>query len=597
MGTFHSLGVKILRNHIEKLGFSKKFSIVSGSDTQNLAQEILMDAYISEDVLNPRGLCWMFSRAKNMSFNEKVQDNFIWQEYGQDVQKMFEKYRMHLKAFNTLDFDDLINLPTLLLSQNEDIQREYHRKINYILIDEFQDTNPAQYQFIRFLLNKKTNIFVVGDDDQSIYGWRGADLSIILNFKKEFPQAKLIRLEHNYRSTDNILEAANQVICKNKNRHAKRMKGSKGSGDKIELVEALDEEHEAQLVGNNIQKLVRTGTNCKDIALLMRTNIPSRPFEEYLRRNSIPYKLVGAYNFFDRKEVKDCLAYLKVIANIKDEFSMRRIINYPKRGIGNNSVSKINDFLFKNKGTTFFNTCRNILEIPELSNGISYKSLSGIHQFCDIVERYQNIFSKAKTGLYKNLKSLVDDVGIESQIFKESQKEEVARARLYNVSELVSSLKAYEDNWDDDGKPSLFDYLNKIMIQSEENDEEDDNKNQVQIMTVHMSKGLEFPHVFIVGLEEGMFPSSRAMEEREDAIEEERRLFYVALTRAEESLHLSACQKRKKFGEIITCQPSPFLADIDDKILVKDIWNDKRKQNVELTAFKDDLQKLRIELL
>jgi DNA helicase II / ATP-dependent DNA helicase PcrA len=562
LSTFHSLGLKICKTHIEKLDYKIPFLISGPSDLELVLSDILKTNKIDPKTYNLKYVLGRISLMKNndnkpLDFQDEIQ---------MLVNLIFDSYCETLKNLNSLDFDDLILKPIEILTKFPEIREEYHNKYKFFMIDEFQDTNLIQYRFIRLLLGN-TNLCVVGDDDQSIYSFRGSNREIILNFEKDFPETKVIKLLRNYRSTVNIIEAANSLIKHNTNRNEKQLWSENYSDEKPIYVERLDEKEEAIFVVDKIQELlVKNKLKGEQIAVLFRTNYQSRPFEEELKLRGIPFKLLGAYNFFDRKEVKDLLAYIRIIANHKDDLSMLRILNYPRRGLGQNSQLKIQE-KSREFDTSIFEILLRICEQSEYIPSIKKNTIVKIVELVETIQKYhKDFYSSSKMS--EVLKNLIKDLKFEAEISLEEDDERVIKARMYNLSELVNMLSYFENEWEDENKPTLFDFLVRIaLLTNDDDNNENKNENRIQMMTMHLSKGLEFDAVFLVGLEEGILPSSKSTEPHE--IDEERRLMYVGITRAKKYLYLSCVRNRKKFGESIPSSPSRFIDELDTNYIIR----------------------------
>jgi len=567
LATFHSLGLKICKKYLNQIGFSAPFLLLAPNDLELVLLEILKKKKIDLKSLSAKSLLSKISFKKNTGYLG-VNAN-TWSEEDALLEEIYEDYNREMQNQNAVDFDDLILKPIQILEAIPEAREYYHQKYKFFMIDEFQDTNLTQYKLIKLLLGTNQNICVVGDDDQSIYGFRGSCRDLILNFEKDFQNTKVIHLLQNYRSAIPILHVANSLIQNNHNRKEKQLWSAIESNHKPFYKECEDEVAEANFVAEKIQELVvKEKYKYGEIAILFRTNYQSRVFEQELRVRSIPYKLIGAYNFFDRKEVKDILAYLRVIANPKDELSLLRIINYPRRGLGENSILKIQQKAIE-LGLSIFETLQKICEEVELLPDLKKQSISKIYEFLELIEKYRKEFYQKKMS--EVLKNLIHELQFEREIASEVEDEKVLKARMLNLSEVVNMLAHFEREWEEENKPNLFDFLLRIsLLTSDEGNNENLDSQKVQLMTMHLSKGLEFRCVFLVGLEEGILPSSKTFEQVE-GIDEERRLFYVGITRAKERLFFSSARERKKFGDVVTCVPSRFLNEIDSKYLELDL--------------------------
>lgn len=545
ISTFHSLGVLIVRENYEKLGYEKNFTILDSDDSLAIIKKILKEMNLDPKHYNPKAFRNRISSSKNELVDSKKFERFVSNEYDEIVHKVFEKYEKKLKNSNSLDFDDLLFLPIILFQENPSILQKYQERFKYILVDEYQDTNEAQYTLIKMLSAKYKNICVVGDVDQSIYGFRGANFRNILNFEKDYKDAKVVLMEENYRSTSNILNVANNIIKNNKQRKEKNLWTNNEEGVKIKYHRANDEKAEAEYVVNKINKLIENGVQREDIAVLYRTNAQSRNMEEAFLKANIPYKVVGSFYFYNRKEIKDLISYLKLLYNKKDDSSLLRIINVPKRKIGLKAIERLSDKALLENVSLY----EAISEGPEL-------------KFKNMIEEIS--MESENMSLTELIDLILNKTGIKEEY--ESEKSIEGEIRLENLEEFKSITKNFEEKM---GVVSLEDFLIEISLVSDI-EEHKNRSDVVTLMTVHSAKGLEFKHVYIIGLEEGIFPHTNSFGSR-DEIEEERRLCYVAVTRAKESLTLINARKRLFFGNINHNPPSRFIEEIDDKYLDKDI--------------------------
>ncbi|MBU1076815.1 MAG: UvrD-helicase domain-containing protein [Spirochaetes bacterium] len=582
LSTFHSFGVKILKEHIHTLGYKNNFNIYDENDKKNLINSIFnemnLDATGAGAEYNINIILRQISLAKNNNLFLRYFDRIEHEEYKLTVKNIYKRYEELLKNYNAVDFDDLIVLPIKILKKNEEIRESYHQQYQYILVDEYQDTNDIQYQFLKLLINKKNNICVVGDDDQAIYGFRGSKVEHILKFEKDFPNTKTVKLTSNYRSTPVILEAANRIIRNNKSRHEKEITSIKKGGSKILLKESHSELEEAEFVAGQILKYHHeTKVPWEDMAVLYRTNFQSRPFEEAFRFKSIPYILIGGMQFYDRKEVKDILAYLKVIANEKDDMSLLRILNYPRRGIGDKSIYNLNQYSIKKK-ICLYDALSHAHEVEDLKS----EALTNTVAFHTLIKKYKNEFFHSKKPMYRIAYDLVRQVKYEDQLKNEVNEPRLIKRKMYNISELISGIRNYEEEAAATGeKANLFNYLNRVsLLTKDEEDQEEEGK--VSLMTFHLSKGLEFQVIFLVGIENDFLPHLRSIEDG-TAIDEERRLFYVGITRAKDHLVISYARNRKKFGLLEEKQPSIFISEIPEEIITR-----------PYTAIKDESERAEI---
>lgn len=550
IGTFHSLGLRIIRENCGYLNLPSNFSIIDSDDVLTVIKKILKDMNLDTKQYSPSYIRNRISFIKNQMLSEMELDKFFNTPIDKIVVDVYYKYNERLIASAAVDFDDLLLMPVRLFEHNKEILEHYQEKYKYILIDEYQDTNPVQYKLSKLLASKYKNIFVVGDMNQSIYAFRQADYHNIVNFEKDYANAKTIKLEHNYRSTNNILNAANDVISHNKERKDLRLYSDKGDGPKITYLRSYDEKHEISLVINEINKLYLDGYEPKDVAILYRTNAQSRAIEEVFASKGIPYKIYGSYYFYNRKEIKDLISYLKLIYNDKDEISLRRIINVPKRGIGDSAIKDIE--LRAN-----LNQC-SMYDALESKKELEFK---------DIIETIK------KTSENLSLTELIDEVLDKSGMKKELESSHLIEdeTRLENLMEFKSITASYEERT---GSVNLGDFLEEISLVSDQANHTEDG-NVVTLMTLHSAKGLEFPVVFMVGMEEGIFPHNMSI--MEDNIEEERRLCYVGITRAKEKLYLTNAKRRMLYGKDQMNVPSRFIAEIKDDLLEKNEINKEEK--------------------
>ena len=552
INTFHSMCVRILRQHIDLLGYNKNFTILDTSEQKTIIKNIVKELNLSEDSYQPNNILKIISNSKNsmISVNEmKAQARFGFMK---NVAEIYEYYQKYLKKNSVLDFDDLMLKTIVLFEKHPEVLAIYQNKFEYIHVDEYQDTNVIQYKLIKMLSEVHKNICVVGDDDQSIYSWRGACSDNIINFEKDYEDVEVIFLDQNYRSNSTILDAANAVIKNNTYRKDKALWSENKGGDKITVYAATNDKDETDDIAKKILDLKAQGVDYKDIAILYRANYLSRSMENSCMVFGIPYKLIGSLKFLQRQEIRDLLAYMNVIVNKNDEFSLRRIINVPKRGIGASSMAKIDNYA-EQYGLSLFEALKNIDMI-----GVSKKIITNIHLLTQLIEKYsqteQYSIEDLIVGIYK-------DSGYESML-KESA-DAYAESRIENISELVSSAKQFSSMND-----NLIDFISEMSLTSDADDENEDDS--VVLSTVHAAKGLEYRVVFIMGLEENLFPSIRDAESSEDErnkMEEERRLAYVAITRAKEKLFMSYANRRMQFGSIKNNKRSRFLDEVPNKLM------------------------------
>jgi DNA helicase-2/ATP-dependent DNA helicase PcrA len=563
--TFHSLGVKILRDNIKMLGYREKFSIFDEGDCKKIIKDIISDLKLPDDKYNPDTIIYKISDIK-MNMKNHFDDP--------SLKKIYVKYEEYLKIHNAVDFDDLIKLPIEIFKKHPAILEKYQKKWEYVLVDEYQDTSVMQYELIRLIAIKHKNLTIVGDDDQSIYSWRGANPENILLFETDFHPVKEIRLEQNYRSCANILNAANSLIKNNSNRKSKNLWTNDIAGDPIKIHACENEEDEADFVCSIIRKLYRSGYQYKDIAILFRMNSQSRPFEELFRENNIPYKMIGGTNFFDRAEIKDIISYLRFLVNTDDEVSLVRIINNPKRGIGNTTLMELMNHA-KETNSGLYSTIKDFISLDKLGKKIT----PYLEDFYNLIENYrERIYIPKKMS--ETVNSLIFEIDYRSKLIHELKDSKKVEIRMNNLNQLVQSIARYENN-PDNFDPNIYDYLQKISITSKDDETNDDNA--VNMMSIHSAKGLEFKCAFIVGAEEGLIPHHKTVSETGN-IEEERRLFYVAITRAREKLFITYPKIRMKFNEAIPKSQSGFIDEIP-KELTEQVNIEKEidaKQSLEL---------------
>ncbi|MBN2030045.1 UvrD-helicase domain-containing protein [bacterium] len=554
IGTFHSIFSKILRLEADKIGYSSDFIIYDSDDQERLVKSIMKGMMISEEQFGAKSILNAISRAKNNlngpeSFS-RMQEN----PFEQVVSRVYSEYQRQLRINGAFDFDDLITLPIQLFTSHPDILKKYQSRFKYILVDEYQDTNRAQYLLLYHLAKDHRNLCVVGDDDQSIYRWRGADIRNILEFDKDFPDSQIFRLEQNYRSTQNILNGATSVVEKNKGRKAKKLWSDKEQGEKIECFEVASERDEAQSVIEKIKyELLRKKRTFCEFAILYRTNAQSRALEDGLRRSGFSYVIVGGVRFYERKEIKDILAYLKLIANPKDSVSLKRIINFPLRGIGEGTLIRLETWAAVNNFMLF-----DAIEQVEQISDIQSRLKVNINHFYTLIKKYINL--KKKISLNELVHTLVDEMGL-LKIYKEDSTVE-GQSRAQNVREFLTAVDEYVSSVQE---PILNGFLEEVSLVTDI-DRWDNKTNAITLMTLHCAKGLEFPVVFITGLEEGLFPIARSINQTEE-LEEERRLFYVGLTRAKEKVYLFHARKRNLFIEGASSLPSRFLDELEPSFL------------------------------
>lgn len=566
VATFHATCARILRRDIEKLGtgtktesisrpgdhaYTRDFTIFDTGEQTTLVKDVLRQLNYSDKQFNPRAILSHISRTKNESISptayQKIADGY----FERVVAEVYVLYQNTLRLNNALDFDDLLLFTVQLLNENPEVRQSYQNRFEYILVDEYQDTNRCQYELVQLLTGTKQNICVVGDDDQSIYAFRGADIRNILDFEKDYPNTRVLRLEQNYRSTQNILDAAWGVVHNNTERKAKKLWTENDLGELITCYEAMDENDEAGYVGTQIADWHVEGVDYNDFAIFYRTNAQSRIFEEAFRTANIPYQIVGGVGFYDRMEVKDLLAYLRLICNPRDSMSLRRIINVPSRGIGSTTLQRLIDFAVRN-GITLFDAVQRVTEISTINRGLQAK-----------VGRFAKIFDDFDATVlpFDALNSVLKVTGYLKNLQQQDSIE--AQNRVENIEELINAVIEYEQNHAD---PSLSDYLENVALIADIDTMETDITGMVTLMTLHSAKGLEFPFVFMVGVEEGYLPHGRSLDSQAE-LEEERRLCYVGITRAMEQLYLSHAKSRRTFRETEYRTPSRFVHEIPEHLI------------------------------
>ena len=552
IGTFHSICCRILRRDIEKLGYERSFTIYDDDDQQRVIKAVLKELDIDEKFLPPKAVSTDISDAKNRLLSP---DEWLQKRGGdyrsQKTHDVMTRYEQRLRAANALDFDDLLVKTLQLFVEHPPVLEYYQGRFQYVHVDEYQDTNYAQYQLVRLITRESRNLCVVGDDDQSIYGWRGADIRNILDFEKDFPDATVIKLEQNYRSTANILDAANQIIAHNEGRKEKELWTEDGEGEKITLYAAADERDEAAWICQRIRQLQRGGTPYGSIAILYRMHALSRVLEETLMRAGIPYHVYGGTRFYDRREVRDVLAYLRVIQNPADDISLSRIINVPKRAIGDSTVEQLTQYARQNDMSLY-------AAVAAPPDTLASRARKSVNDFSSLIVSL--LLAKETLPLSEFVQKVIDDSGLIAQYQKEENEEN--QARIENIREFMGAVTEFEQKSED---KSLFAFLENVALVTEL-DNQDSAPSFVTMMTLHSAKGLEYDAVFMSGMEEGIFPSARAMQE-DNRVEEERRLCYVGVTRARRLLHLSYARRRMLFNQMQFNAPSCFLQEIPKRLI------------------------------
>ena len=561
IATFHSMCVRILRREGDHIGYNRHFTIVDPGEQRTLMKRILKQLNLDPKKWNERAILGTISNAKNDLLDEVAYEGLAADMYSQIVAKCYKLYQEELRRSEAMDFDDLIMLTLRLFDEHPDVLAYYQQRYQYIHVDEYQDTNHAQYQLVKLLASRFKNICVVGDADQSIYGWRGADMQNILDFEKDYPEAKVVLLEENYRSTKKILQAANDVIKNNRNRRDKKLWTQNDDGQQIIYYTGRNETEEAIFVASIIDQLVgETGRRFKDFAVLYRTNAQSRTIEEALLKSNIPYTMVGGTKFYSRKEIRDVIAYLNVVANSNDNISFERIVNEPKRGVGSGTLEKIRQFA-NLQDMSLLEASANIMMAP-----IKGKAAQAVYALGNMVLNLREQLDHL--SLTELTEALLDQSGYLEAL--QIQKTLESEARIENIEEFLSVTKNFDEAEDDgpegeSGLERLSRFLNDLALIAD-TDDADSEAAEVTLMTLHAAKGLEFPIVFLIGMEEGVFPLTRSTEEADD-LEEERRLAYVGITRAEEVLYLTNANARTLFGRTNYNRPSRFIKEISEDLL------------------------------
>ena len=574
VSTFHSACVRILRRFIDRLGYENHFTIYDTDDQKTLIKEVCRKVDVDTKVFKERSLLSAISSAKNeMILPDEFELNAGGDFAKMKIAKVYREYEAQMKANNALDFDDLLVKTVQLLQTQPDVLESYQERFRYIMVDEYQDTNTVQFQLVSLLAGKYKNLCVVGDDDQSIYKFRGANIRNILDFEHEFPDAKVIKLEQNYRSTGNILNAANSVIANNRGRKEKSLWTENGEGELIRLRQFDTAFDEADFIGEDIKSAVRQGGSYNDSAVLYRTNAQSRLLEEKFIAMNIPYKIVGGVNFYARREIKDLLAYLKTIDNGRDDVAVRRIINVPKRGIGLTTINRIQESATE-RGIGFYEA----LLAPELIAGVG-RSATKLDSFAALIEYFKTLAEEM--NITDLLQEVIEKTGYIESL--ENEDKEEAKTRKENIDELISKAATYEESCQDkDEKATLSGFLEEVALVADI-DSLDEDQEHVVLMTLHSAKGLEFPRVYLAGMEDGLFPGYMSINagDREE-LEEERRLCYVGITRAEQELTLTSARRRMVHGETQYNPMSRFVKEIPRELL--DTGNKKFTQETEMPA-------------
>jgi DNA helicase II / ATP-dependent DNA helicase PcrA len=582
MGTFHSIFARILRYEHEAFGYPSDFTIYDATDSKSLLKTIIKDFQLDDKIYKTGVVSSRISMAKNNLITPSVYTGSQEiKEFDRSIQmprisEIYREYVKRCKLSNAMDFDDLLLKTNLLFRDDPAILAKYQEKFDYVLVDEYQDTNYAQYLIIKKLAEIHNNICVVGDDAQSIYSFRGARIENILNFQKDYPEHRVFKLEQNYRSTQNIVNAANSVIAHNKKQLRKTVFSENETGARLKVLQALTDNEEGYLVSNAINEAqMRDHLQYKDFAILYRTNAQSRIFEESLRKRNIPFKIYGGLSFYQRKEIKDLLAYFRIIINPADNEALKRIINYPARGIGQTTMAKLEKSALDNEK----DICQTIGNLSvDNSAGINKGTLEKLYAFKNSIDEFRKDATQMEA--YELSRKVARETGILKDLYNDRSPEGVSRYQ--NIEEMLNAIQEFTISAREEGRPGqLGDYLQDVALLTDQDTEKEEDRNKVTMMTVHSAKGLEFKIVFVVGLEENLFPSNQSGSNfiPKDALEEERRLFYVAITRAQEQVYLSYAGQRYKWGKLEFCRPSSFLSDIDPIYLEDTADSDSSRRN------------------
>jgi DNA helicase-2/ATP-dependent DNA helicase PcrA len=567
MGTFHSVFSRILRYNSDRLGYPSNFTIYDTQDSKSLLKDIIKEFNLDDKVYKPGMVLGRISSAKNnlISADSYAQNTEIVKEDNQsrrpEIGRIYKAYAMRCFKAGAMDFDDLLFQTNVLLRDFPDVLHYYQQKFRYILVDEYQDTNYAQYLIVKKLAAVYENICVVGDDAQSIYSFRGANIQNILNFRKDYPDFKLFKLEQNYRSTKNIVEAANSIISKNQDQIKKNVWTENSEGSKINIIRTLTDNEEGKVISNKLFDIKQSRISTyNDFAILYRTNRQSRSFEEALRKLNIPYKIYGGLSFYQRKEIKDLLAYFRLTTNQQDEEALKRVINYPKRGIGKTSIEHIIIAASKYNVSIW----EVITQFEKYPVSLSSATKAKLYEFTTMISSFSA--QQDKLNAYELAQTIAKSSGILKELYNEKEKGPEEVERYQNIEELLAGIKEFSISHTDDNLNTLAEFMIDVALLTDADEDKGDEKNHVTLMTIHASKGLEFPHVFLVGVEENLFPSQMVLNSRTE-LEEERRLFYVAVTRAKETCTLSYATSRFTFGNLISSEPSRFISEIDPKYI------------------------------
>jgi ATP-dependent DNA helicase Rep len=567
VSTFHTMGLNIIKSEAKNLGLKPGFSLFDDKDTMSLLKDLTMDELDGDkEQLSLLQSC--ISNWKNDLLLPDQLQKIVLAPGEVEFAEFYQRYQNHLRAYNALDFDDLILMPTLVLKNNEASRQKWQNKIRYLLVDEYQDTNTSQYELVRMLVGERARFTVVGDDDQSIYSWRGARPQNLVLLKEDFPRLKLIKLEQNYRSSGRILHCANILIQNNPHVYEKRLFSELGYGEPLRVIFAKNEEHEAErVVAELIAHKFMQNTQYKNYAILYRGNHQARLFEKVLTTNRIPYKLSGGMSFFGRAEIKDIMAYLRLLVNQDDDNALLRIINTPTRGIGRVSLEKIGNFANQLKASIFEAACH-----PNLQEVLSGKALVSVEQFSRWIVELSDRAVRGDGAA--TIREMIKTIGYEEWLYESSTSPKAAEMAMANISTLFGWVSDMLEGSELDPPMTMQEVVNRLILRDMmERSEDDEDSDQVQLMTLHASKGLEFPYVFMVGMEEGLLPHQSSIDE--DNVDEERRLGYVGITRAQRELIFTVCKERRQFGELTQPEPSRFLYELPQDDVV---WEHKKQK-------------------
>ncbi|WP_321998140.1 UvrD-helicase domain-containing protein [Draconibacterium orientale] len=568
MGTFHSIFARILRFEHEIIGYPSNFTIYDSADSKSLIKTIIKSFQLDDKIYKPTVVASRISMAKNNLITPNAYENSAEIRKADKSMRMpqiaqiYKEYTKRCLLSGAMDFDDLLLKTNVLFRDHPEVLKKYQERFGYVMVDEYQDTNYSQYLIVKKLAAGHKNICVVGDDAQSIYSFRGARIENILNFKSDYPEHKVFKLEQNYRSTQTIVNAANSIIAKNKRQIPKNVFSENATGKPIKLISALTDNEEGFLVAQEIaQSQLRDHYKYEDFAILYRTNIQSRIFEESLRKRNIPYKIYGGLSFYQRKEIKDLISYFRMTINPADNEALKRIINYPARGIGATTLAKLEAAAINNETSIW----KIISDLPTVNHANLNKGTAGkILHFVGLIQRFMQLSEDCDA--FDTAKTIAEQTGILKELYNDKSPEGLSRHE--NIQELLNGIQEFSINAKETGEPEkLENYLEDVALLTDQDNEKEEDRNKVTLMTVHSSKGLEFKNVFVVGMEENLFPSNQNGDNKPETLEEERRLFYVALTRAEENAWFSYANQRYRWGNLDFCTPSRFLEEIDEQFL------------------------------